>query len=362
MNRLNHIICIALSLCIVASSCKKDKTAAPQQVQQSKLHNPLLTFNVDNALLATNIDTAKNIVNIVVKNTADVKKLKTTFSISSGVNAFINNNPVKSGDVIDFSKTVTLTIKSADGKQSLDYTILVVNELFYQGLGFRLDAEKSLEKSYDIYLDQFDGSPFSSINCGPTVITMAIKWSDSTFAPLPKDARQAIRSTGGWWTTADMEYYMRGYGINNNTFPLTDIESTVKQIIDNGDIGVLCLDMFYVTRNISNEQHTNKFYNTDAKDWGHFLLVKGYKQVDSKFYLEINDPYSRGDKYSTPDAMGQYKGKSRFYESSTIKQSTDIWWPYIIAIAPKGKKVIPVLSSTGARLKVNSVIPIASGR
>ncbi|QEC79592.1 hypothetical protein [Mucilaginibacter ginsenosidivorax] len=362
MIRLNQIICIAFSLCITVSSCKNDKASAPSPVQQTTLHNPLLTFDVDNALLATKIDTVKNYVNIVVKNTADVKKLKTTFSLASGVNAFIGSNTIKSGDVIDFSKTVTLTIKSTDNKQSVAYTILVVNELFYQGLGFHLDAEKTAEKNYDIYLDQFDSGPFSPINCGPTVITMAMRWSDSTFKLSPKDARQAIKPTGGWWTTADMEYYMRGTGIYNDTYPLTDIESTITQIIDNGDVGILCLDMFYVGLNTANEQHTNKFYNTDGKDWGHFLLVKGYKKVDSKFYLEVNDPYSRGDRYITPDAMGQYKGKSRFYESSGIKQSADIWWPYILVIAPKGKKVTPILSSTGSRLKVNSVIPVASGR
>jgi hypothetical protein len=361
MNRLSQLICIALSLCIAISSCKKDKTSAPT-VQQTALHNPLLTFGVSDQLFGAKIDTNKNIVNATVWHTSDFKKLKTTFTLTNGVNAYINNIMVKSGDEIDFSKTVILTIKSADNKQSVDYTILVLSDLFYQGLGFHLNAEKSLEKSYDIYLDQFDGSPFFDINCGPTVVTMAMRWSDSTFKLLPKDARQAIRSTGGWWNTSDIEYYMRSAGFNNNTFPLTDIESTVTQIIDNGDVGILCLDMFYVARNTADEQHTNKFYNTDAKDWGHFLLVKGYKKVDSKFYLEINDPYSRGEKYVTPDAIGQYKGKSRFYEGSTIKQSADIWWPYIMVVAPKGKTVVPILSSTGTRLKVNSAIPVASGR
>ncbi|MGZ3767689.1 MAG: hypothetical protein ACXVA2_23700, partial [Mucilaginibacter sp.] len=62
------------------------------------------------------------------------------------------------------------------------------DQLIAYGLGSTLTAEKSLNKTYDYYFDHFDGSQYQTVNCGPTVTTMAIKWADSTFLKKPVDA------------------------------------------------------------------------------------------------------------------------------------------------------------------------------
>ena len=197
-----------------------------------------------------------------------------------------------------------------------------------------------------------------AINCGPTVSTMALKWADSTFTRTPADARKQIEPLGGWWTTGEVESYLRYYGLSTAEDTLSNLNDLVKTNIDKGNLVVLCLDMYYARYNDISYQHVNKFYPTSTTAWGHFLLVKGYKQVDNSFYLEIYDPYSAGQHYSSVST--DIKGKDRYYFSDDIKLATNKWWPYAIVVAPKGKSPTALNG-----LKVNSLhkaIPEASGQ
>lgn len=347
------------SVLLFAGACKKDQPATNNITQPTTLVNGLLDFSVENQFFNTGINV--NSVNIVIPYTADISALKVNFKLALNVIATVNNNIVKPGDKVDFTNPVTLTLKTTDNKQTTSYTITVQNQMEYYGLGKHVVFEKSQNKSFDYYIDQFDQSTFESINCGPTVTTMALKWADSTYTLRPTDARNAIRAGGGWWFTSDIEEYLSKFGIKNATLPLNNIDDDIKNIVDNGYIAILCLDMFYVNFNINNQEHTNKFYVTQDAQWGHFLLVKGYKIVDGAFYVEIYDPYSKGQAYGFPEPPNQIKGKNRYYLASYLKPAIDKWWPYVIAVAPSGKDVV----LTGVRtLKVNSLknIPAASGQ
>ncbi len=225
------------------------------------------------------------------------------------------------------------------------------------GLGTHLTASKSLNKDYSYYFDQFDGSQYQGINCGPTVTTMAIKWADSTFSKLPVDARNTIPASGGWWYTSDINNYLNMNGINHVilSFTPSTADAVIETSIDNNNEVILCLDMYYALYNPDPTQHTNKFYVTTAPNWGHFLLVKGYKQVDGKLYYEIYDPYTDHETYAdnTP------KGKDRYYLNSTITDATNVWWKYAIVVAPKNQQVV-----TSNKLQINSIqtIPVARGQ
>jgi hypothetical protein len=231
------------------------------------------------------------------------------------------------------------------------------NVLFIEGLGMQLTAGKSLNKSYDYYFDQFDGSTYQYINCGPAVSSMAIKWADSTFTKTPSDARLTITENGGDWYTSDITAYLSMYQVNSTivSFTSAGADEVIRNSIDHNNTVILCLDMFYALYNPINYQHTNKFYFTNAPAWGHFLLVKGYKQVDGKLYYEIYDPYTDHNQYNG----GLPKGKDRYYLNTTITDATDVWWQYAIVVAPKGQQV-----TTSTRLQVSSLehIPLASGR
>ena len=225
------------------------------------------------------------------------------------------------------------------------------------GLGEHLTASNSLIKDYDYYFDQFDGSKYAGINCGPTVTTMAIRWADPSFSKKPVDARNAIPANGGWWFTSDIQNYLDSDNINHSVVSFTTVNANdvIERSINNGDAVIICLDMYYAAYNPIATQHTNKFYQTNGTGWGHFLLIKGYKEVDSKVYYEIYDPYTNHESY----ADSSPKGKDRYYLSTTITAATNVWWPYAILVAPKGQQVV---ASTGLQLNSLNNIPVASGR
>jgi hypothetical protein len=239
--------------------------------------------------------------------------------------------------------SVVLTVKNKGGSNEAvkDITVPGLTAVRAYGLGKVLGEEHSNSVDYNWYYDQQNTGTHSLINCGPTSVTMAIKWFDEDFTGTPLDARNTYRSGGGWWYTSDIINYLNLYDVNNYTIALSNI-NVVKDEIDDGNIVILCLDMYYVTYMEGPSYfHYNKFYKTNAKDWGHFIVIKGYKKVDGKLYFEVYDPYSLGEKY----ADGSFKGKDRYYLSSDLDFATHIWWDYAIVVTREG--------SSGGRRKVD---------
>jgi hypothetical protein len=118
--------------------------------------------------------------------------------------------------------------------------------------------------------------------------------------------------------------------------------------------------MYYVPQNMIPYQHIQKFYEANTTGWGHFLLVKGYKQTDNTFYLEIYDPYSDKQAYTGVDD-GQLKGKDRYYLSTNIATATNNWWPYAIIIAQKGEKVTDAVNFHKDDIRTQKRTPVAWG-
>jgi len=352
---------IAMISVLQVLSCKKDAATQTQPAQQiHSLETGLLTFSINGELLSADIDTIHNTIVITVPDTLNQHNLTAAFTSANQVNATINNTAVNNTFVYDFSKTVNFTVTSADKKSSTTFKVTVQRELNYFGLSGNVIASKSLNRDYGFYFDQFDGSIFQTLNCGPTVSTMAIKWADSTFTGTPAYARTQREPQGGWWTTTDVQAYLGVNGISSVADTIANLDTLVKTSINNNNVVILCLDMYYVPYNTIDYQHINKFYNTNAVGWGHFLLVKGYLQFDNTtFYLEIYDPYSEGQIYTTLD-VGQLKGKDRYYLSDGIELATSNWWPYAIIAGIKGQKV--VTSKLSKTLSFRKSIPVAYGR
>ncbi|HZY38479.1 MAG TPA: hypothetical protein VFE53_17595 [Mucilaginibacter sp.] len=347
---------------VVLCACKKDSRPAPQVKQQGyDLENALVNFSINGELVSAMIDTVNNTVTVAVPDSLNQHNLTANISVANGISAKLNNTTAGGSISFDFTQLVTLTLSTSNGQQNISFKIIVENETQYIGLIGTITAQKSLNKTYKFYFDQFDGSTYQAINCGPTVTTMAIKWADSTFNKTPSYARSVIRPQGGWWLTGDVQSYLLQNGINNAVDTLKNIDSLVKTNIDNDNLIILCLDMYSVPLNTIQYQHTQKFYETNAPGWGHFLLVKGYRQLSTGFYLEIYDPYSDGEHYPGFD-YAQIKGQDRYYADDNIKFAAGIWWPYVITVAPKGKKVANL-----AKFQLNSIaahkpIPSASGK
>lgn len=258
---------------------------------------------------------------------------------SSGQGSFrVNGTSIKSGDLLDLTGIQTLDFYEGETRLKT-YTLEKTSVYEKYGMGKFLSKGNSLNRSYSYYFDQFGTGIYQYINCGPTVTTMALRWSDSTYREFPEYARNQIRSEGGWWYTNDIFSFLQQRGVTPGYIPIPTSYSVdqytlrLKEALDQGYLAVLCLDMHYVRQNPNPDQKTNRFYSADAPGWGHFMLVKGYREVDGKVWLELHDPYSIGMTYTD----GKLKGENRYYSPEELKKATDIWWPYFIAVPQKGK-------------------------
>jgi hypothetical protein len=201
------------------------------------------------------------------------------------------------------------------------------------GLGINLTGEKSNNAAWPWYLDQMNTGQYSGVNCGPTSVTMAIKWFNQNFNKTPEDARNTYRSGGGWWYTDDIISYLNLYSVYNKTISLVDF-SAVKSQIDLGNILILCLDMYYIRQEGYSKWHVDKFYSANTTGWGHFIVVKGYKQVDNEIFYEVYDPYCFGNQYID----GKMKGEDRYYRKTDLQYAVSIWWNYAIVVSKSSLK------------------------
>jgi hypothetical protein len=247
---------------------------------------------------------------------------------------------------------VTLTV--SDGKSQSVTTqkiqVPVWSEVRSFGLGKSVSSETSNDVDYEWYIDQSHSGAHSLVNCGPASVTMAIKWFDKSFAKTAEDARDMYHPGGGWWYTNNIIDYLNEHSVTNRTIVLDQI-SRLKTEIDEGNIVILCLDMFFVDKFKDPEYHINKFYHTNGPGWGHFIVVKGYKVVDGVVLYETYDPYSFDNSYLS----GGLKGKDRYYSAANLDAATAIWWDYAIVVERSG--------STGGRIGVDVTrIPHKPGR
>ncbi|HTE29860.1 MAG TPA: C39 family peptidase, partial [Chryseolinea sp.] len=210
---------------------------------------------------------------------------------NDGFRAFFN---IPSGSP---EKQVMVTLAVDDGfsksviTQAVDVPAYSVQRA--RGLGSEVQEEVTDKTSYPWYIDQSNSGVFAAVNCGPASVTMALKWFNKSFSSSAQDARSVYHWEGGWWFTNDIINYLNNNGATNYTIAL-DVIDRLKEEIDAGNIVILCLDMYYVTKEQRPEHHTNKFYAAEYIGWGHFIVIKGYKKVDGIVYYEAYDPYSFG--------------------------------------------------------------------
>ena len=196
------------------------------------------------------------------------------------------------------------------------------------GLGFFLTEEHNNNVGYEWYIDQITTGEHAYVNCGPACAAMAVKWADPNFTGSAQEARNTYLPEGGWWYTSNIAAYLDDHTISWSYWTLPNADN-MKSFLDEGNIIILCLDMYYVREVVGNtEWHKDKFYTTEAEEWGHFIVVKGYKVVDGIFWLEVYDPWSLQLRY----ANGILKGRDRYYRSEDLTQAIRIWWPYMIVI------------------------------
>jgi hypothetical protein len=185
-----------------------------------------------------------------------------------------------------------------------------------------------LDRPYEWYIDQAHTGTYSMENCGPTSVTMALKWVDGTYAKTVEEARSTYLPSGGWWYTSNIYDYL---DLNNATrFYLNYATSAdLKQVIDAGFLVILCIDTTYLTHIYTDSSRQGWMFQGGG---GHFIVIKGYRVVDSTLYFEAYDPANADAMYSD----GTPKGRNRHYDATSLESAILNWWHYMIAVAPEG--------------------------
>lgn len=263
-----------------------------------------------------------------------------SFTLSAGCKATVKNIEQVSGvSKNNYTKIFFYTVSSAGN--STDWKVTASNNDYTAGLGLGnfIQQTESNNRTYFWYMDQAYTGPYSLDNCGPTAVTMACKWADSTFTKTPEDARKAFRPTGGPWYPDDITFYLRDNNIPNSTVALPVTEEgtvqTLKRLVDLHEAVIVCLEMYSVRLNSDPHSHVDRFYPDDP-GIGHYIIVKGYKEVDDETYFEVYDPNSWTRTYDD----GSLKGKYRYYRSEDLFEATKNWWPKVFVVAKKGTSII----------------------
>ena len=191
------------------------------------------------------------------------------------------------------------------------------NELAIKfGLGKVVSEECSNNVNYNWYIDQTTTGKYASINCGPSCVTMAIKWVDPAFSKEAVDAREAYGSEGGGWPISYITNYLNDNGISHTTLTAINANAkTLKNQLKSGNITILALDAYYIRKHEGDpELRIYKYYTTYSSPVPHYIIAKGYKVVDNILWFEIYDPAGFYERYKD----GTPRGRDRYYRSDDI--------------------------------------------
>ena len=319
-----------LFLLVLCLACRKDEQA-PLALSEEGFE-----FGIVGQLLpAIKHQNQKSLEIIIPQNTAK-NNLKAFGRASAKTQLLINNAIlIDSQTIVDCSLPLSLSLIAENNRQQ-DWTVYVKTESEAYGLGSIVNASKSLDRNYDFYREQKGSGLYAVENCGPAVAAMALHWADSGLNKTVYEARQTTKPQGGNWSTSNIIDYLANSGVQSSIVYLSNIDQSVKKYIDLNYLLILCLDMHQIKYNANPIQKTNKFYPTFHAAWSHFLLVKGYRIVDGKFYVEVYDPNSYGENHGITH---QPLGKDRYYAADQLQLATDIWWKYAIVVARRDETV-----------------------
>ncbi len=198
------------------------------------------------------------------------------------------------------------------------------------GLGSLETDYRHSDKPYDWYIDQADTGAASGNNCGPSSVTMAIRWYDASFSKTAEDARNWSHNWrgDGWWYTSDIINYLNLHAIPNITSAFTGADQ-LSALISEGKLLILCISTAYLAQNTRAEERVGRFYSYAS---GHFLVVKGSRTVSGSLLLEVYDPNNWHAAY----ADGTPKGRNRHLRASEVAAAIQNWWNYVIVVPPAG--------------------------
>lgn len=229
---------------------------------------------------------------------------------------------------------ILLTLNAFDGENEsqMEKEILIHEFLTEWGLTNPIRFKRN-DIISQWYFTQKNTGTHSDDNCGPTTATMAVKWYDKDYEGTPEIARQKYKPSGGWWYTDDIINFLDDNFVYNAYIRLEPNLQNLTNELEKGNIAILCIDAYYLTPNLINyEYHIDFPYNVE-KDFGHFIIVKGFIETNEEFFFEVYDP---GSYHSFND--GSWIGENRYYRRNDIIEATENWWGYAIIVSKQPLK------------------------
>ena len=213
---------------------------------------------------------------------------------------------------------------SLNGKQEA----LIEENLEEWFAGEELNSYAGSNREYDWYIDQGDTGEYSNNNCGPSSVVMAMNWIDEDFEETAEEAREEHLLNGGWWYTSTISQYFDSRDVDYSFMLLEDDGKGIEDltgVIDEENIAILCVNMNYITKETDPNLRVHRFYDYDD---GHFIVVKGYAEVDDNLYFEVYDPNNWSKTYEDGMPMGQ----DRYYLAEELFDAAYNWYEFAIVL------------------------------
>ncbi len=316
-----YLIVILLSTGISCS--KSNNTHSSQTDSTSDTSANILTYQIEGASPQISFSAPNNFGAPIIQiefadSTQNPGNFIASYTLSPGANASIQGSEQTSGvSMINLNNPILYTITSAAGNIK-DWQVLGTNNNYTVNwdLGQWLQKAVSNNRDYNWYIDQGGTDSCGDVNCGPTSVTMAVKWADSTNVKTVSDARTSVRNGCGSWSTFNIADYLSLNAIPYYWVTLPDsatqTRDAFKAQIDSGRI--LIIELFMSGIRLSNagpNARVDKYYD---ESFDHFIILKGYRQVDNELFFEVYDPWGLEETYSD----GTPKGENRYYRYEDI--------------------------------------------
>lgn len=192
------------------------------------------------------------------------------------------------------------------------------------GLGEEIETYVSNDRSYDWYVDQYNTGEYWAVNCGPTSVEMAGRFSDPNFSYTAEDARNYFPRVTDWWYDINISTILKQYKIPHTKTSVRRSNDLVKELNKDG-ILLVNPNMSLVDAEEDPNHHVGLYYPPGT---GHYIIVKGYIIVDDKLYFEVHDPWSIDMRYEN----GELKGRNRYYSESSLFRAISNWYSTIYTI------------------------------
>lgn len=333
----------AVALLLTAAlftACKEnDEPRVPQETAFTE-------FSIKGLAEKAVIDKQARTVYIRVPETVtNADSLVPEFKVSPGAIASINNVEQVSGQSWqNFNDMVIYTVKNpATGDKQRWYVTVTNNDFTAQnGMGNFLTDSYSDNGVGNFYVPQFNTGAFSQVNCGPAVTLMALRWIDPTYAGTVEEIRTEVpvnqyTGTELWYPNDVHDYIARQfngknqnshqikwrhqngvwvgwYGFTGDTWGQDDyFVRWSKFHLVRGSILILSINSSVITEQLKLDKgyRANKHYTGGS---GHFILIKGYKEVNGKLWYEVHDPWDLEMKRDD----GSFVAASRYYKAEDI--------------------------------------------